>query len=464
MKARFLIAIAIALILLSLPALVLAQGPVVSTGPSGEGIEGAPLGSPDALWDQPSDGGNIASSYFPDFGYGFYSADDFSNANPWNILSIFVPGYSYDPPSLSAADSLHWLIYPDVGGVPAGYPGAGGELWSYSCKPGDPEVTISGTSSEDVTLDILMAQGAPLHLPPGTYWLCFYPTLDFGLYGQWWWETSGTTNLAVARFLDPTDYFSSGWTDWTPISTVLSDPSSHDLAFRIEGTAVHPATPSNLKYLHCTGGLFNLTDPLDTQWHELWPIFCREYHLGSWEDNGDGILSYCDTIDMYEKPDGELRPYHVENVTITLLVALPNNHAQNGTSPPPQGNELPQEAMYIELMGGYNESVLMNPVGTLWHEVHPKFCRTYNLTGWMDNDSRTLDWCDGILLMDKGTGEESWWHVEEVSVDIIVTPEPPPVGGEAYPVSKTPLLAPWIALAVFVAAGTGVLVLRRRRT
>ena len=56
MKARFLWATVIALILLSLPALVLAQPPITpSTGPSGDGVEGAPLGSPDVLWDQPSE-------------------------------------------------------------------------------------------------------------------------------------------------------------------------------------------------------------------------------------------------------------------------------------------------------------------------------------------------------------------------------------------------------------------------
>ena len=46
-----------------------------------------------------------------------------------------------------------------------------------------------------------------------------------------------------------------------------------------------------------------------------------------------------------------------------------------------------------------------------------------------------------------------WWHVEEVAIDIVVTPEPPPVGGEAYPISKASLLAPWIAVGVVVVGG-----------
>ena len=358
------------------------------------------------------------------------------------------------------------------------------------------------------------------------------------------------------------------------------------------------------KYLHAKGGLIDLAHPEGTQWHEIWPIFSRQYQLSTWQDNGDGILSYCDTINMYEKPDGELRPYHVENVTITLLVT----------------NNVTEEPLYIELEGGFNSSVLTyppGPVGTQWHEIYPIFCRTYNLTDWAPtgNPITELDYCDYILLEGDGdypvfcpldedfsgswlpsgwttddwvvwavnisggtppeallssvfcifddhaylqskpvdtTGTGSlmlefkstisvfeacgvnctvytragvgdgwtdvtpwgnpvygtvgpgtyqidissdigsatqvrfeydgpsfcllfwsvddvsicypdWWHVEEVAVDIIVTPEPPPVGGEAYPVSKASLLAHWIAVGVLVVGGTGWYILRRRR-
>jgi hypothetical protein len=209
-----------------------------------------------------------------------------------------------------------------------------------------------------------------------------------------------------------------------------------------------PPTASNLKYLHSTGGLFNLTEPLGTQWHELWPIFCREYHLSSWNDtSGDGVLSHCDWIDMYEKPNGEVKPYHVEEVTITL------NVTHNET----------QETMYIELEGGYNASVLMNPIDTQWHEIHPVFCTQYQLSGLEWHCGPPLGYSDYIWLLNKETRVETKWHVEEVAIDIIVTPEPPPVGGEVYPVSKASLLAPWIAGAVVLAGGAIWYVSRRRR-
>ena len=209
------------------------------------------------------------------------------------------------------------------------------------------------------------------------------------------------------------------------------------------------AATANVKYLHSTVGLFNLTDPIGTQWHELRPIFCREYHLSSWEDNGDGVLSYCDTIDMYEKPDGEVRWYHVEKVTITLFL-----------TPDEIG-----DPMYIELEGGYNESALMNPLDTQWHEIYPVFCSEYHILDWIDSGepSGELSFCDFIVMENKLTGELNAWHVEEVAVDIIITPEPPPVGGEAYPVSKASVLAPWIALGVVLAGGATWYILRRRK-
>jgi hypothetical protein len=208
-----------------------------------------------------------------------------------------------------------------------------------------------------------------------------------------------------------------------------------------------PIGPGNCIYLHCEDGLFNLTEPVDTQWHELWPFFCRQYHLSSWNDtSGDGVLSHCDWIDMYEKPNGAVKPYHVEEVTITLNVTLVDVG----------------ERMFIELEGGYNETVLDDPVGSKWHEIYPNFCKTYNLTGRMAGGSPGLV-DDLIGLQDAQTGNVTPWIVEDVAIDIVVCREPPPVGGEAYPVSKASLLAPLIAVGVVLAGGISWYVLKRRR-
>ncbi len=43
------------------------------------------------------------------------------------------------------------------------------------------------------------------------------------------------------------------------------------------------------------------------------------------------------------------------------------------------------------------------------------------------------------------------------------TPPPLPVGGEVYPINKAGVLAPWLGLALLLAIGGGILVIRRRR-
>jgi hypothetical protein len=51
-----------------------------------------------------------------------------------------------------------------------------------------------------------------------------------------------------------------------------------------------------------------------------------------------------------------------------------------------------------------------------------------------------------------------FWEVDNVKLS-----EPLPVGGEAYPIDKTSVLAPWIAVAVLLAGGMSWYALRRRR-
>ena len=242
MKISFLWVTLIIVSLLLLPTIVGAQPPIqLTTEQSGEGgweeFESPPL-PPDTLWNQSSaENVSVVSQYFPDLGGGIFSADDFRNSHPWNIKSIFVDGFWS---SLTQADSLHWLIYPDASGVPAGYPGdgSGAELWSHTCLPTDPEVTLSGAGSDQVTLDVVKAQGASLCLPPGTYWLVFYPSLNLGLYGQWYWDAAVTSHLTSAQVIDPNDLFLLGYTSWTPWPVI--NPTIYDAAFRLEGNAVTP--------------------------------------------------------------------------------------------------------------------------------------------------------------------------------------------------------------------------------
>jgi hypothetical protein len=194
-------------------------------------------------WAQPNDfsGYGVASDYFTDYSNGAYSADDFTITRPWSINVIVTEGSIGDGTTytLNDATNLNWYIYPDSSGVPAGYPGdgSGTEVWSHSCLPSASEVTIGGIYGGDATLDVVTAKGSPINLEPGTYWLCFYPSLNYASYGQWYWFRSCTQNPQPAHLIDPGDLYGDGYTTWTSWQTVTGDTDDYDAAFHFEGSS-----------------------------------------------------------------------------------------------------------------------------------------------------------------------------------------------------------------------------------
>ena len=140
-----------------------------------------------------------------------------------------------------------------------------------------------------------------------------------------------------------------------------------------------------------------ITDPVCTWWHELYPEYCNEYHITGWEDNGDGLLSPCDWVDLEPLGTG----YHVENVTITLNVTLVGE---------------PGVYYYFEYIGPFESmyQVKTDPVCTDWMIVWPEYGMILHCDDWIDNCNGVLDYCDLIML-----GGE-WCHVEEVAIDIVV--------------------------------------------
>ena len=160
--------------------------------------------------------------------------------------------------------------------------------------------------------------------------------------------------------------------------------------------------------------LIDLTNPVCTQWHELYPDYCRRYHLESWNDtNHNGKLDPSDFIDLWDQDRQEKAyPYwwHVDNVTITL--ELTNSRG---------------EKVYLEFEGLYDDflnlAMCTNYVGTQWHEVYPVYSNQYNLTKWIDNCDNVLSACDQIILRNKATGEEAEYHVDGVKTDLIISPK-----------------------------------------
>lgn len=237
MKRKRLLTVLVAVCLLSFAVVAGAQTPVLSSGP-GVVPQGF-LPSATVLWDQPVGASvvGVASQKFdpPNAALDIFAADDFMNAVPWNISTIYVPGTGAD---LSNAASLNWALYADAGGVPAGDPYGGGAapVWSLSLPPADPQVTLSGSNAAaTLTLNV------PVALPPGSYWLIFYPDLDFTSFGQWWWYRSDTTNLYLAQIINPPGGWGFG-ASWASVQSVAGGPEQ-DLAFTLTGDPAVCANP-----------------------------------------------------------------------------------------------------------------------------------------------------------------------------------------------------------------------------
>jgi len=192
--------------------------------------------------------------------------------------------------------------------------------------------------------------------------------------------------------------------------------------------------------------LIDLTDPVGTEWHELYPDYCNRYRVSSWADtDGNGVLDYCDEIKLTNMDTGALAEYHVEGVTVTIKVTKKPDLV---------------ESMYVEFEGDIDEFPFTQPERTMWHEVYPEYCRWYDLDSWEDTDgSGTINPSDQILMKQIApAGPYEWYHVDEVKTDVLVTrkptPPPGPVGGLHIltPLDMIRALAPWIALALTAAA------------
>ena len=204
----------------------------------------APAANPDAvLWDQPLSTVNQNAYVDQDFtdspDYSSFLADDFINADNWYIDTIFIPGDGWNGfTTLLNATALTWQIYADAGGVPDGDPAGGGNapLWTLTLAPTDPMVVISNGSGglpSNTTLNL----PSPVTVPPGHWWLVFYPTMEFGSGGQYGRQPADTTNGYTGQFINPGGGFGYGttWQAWSVIG-----PTQQDIAFRLEGSAVPP--------------------------------------------------------------------------------------------------------------------------------------------------------------------------------------------------------------------------------
>jgi hypothetical protein len=200
------------------------------------------------LWNQPASSTNTNTYANQDFettndSYDIFIADDFTNTQPWNIQTIFVPGNTWSSGcDLTCATTLNFMIYADNGGVPDGYPdgglGGGGNspIWNLAVISTDSQVSLT-TGTGGFLTNVTLNLNTPIKLTPRTYWFVFYPEMSFvTCAAQSGRHVSDTTNGYIAQVINPGGGFSFP-TSWTAVT----DPSTwnltqQDFAFRLEGT------------------------------------------------------------------------------------------------------------------------------------------------------------------------------------------------------------------------------------
>ena len=134
--------------------------------------------------------------------------------------------------------------------------------------------------------------------------------------------------------------------------------------------------------------------PEGTVWHEVWPSYSNIYTITMWIDdqqNPNGMLDYTDSISF----DGGTTWWHVEDVATDLILRWK----------------------------------MLDPIGTLWHELYPDYCELYEITSW---DSYPDPWCDRISPKDTidmfrlSSQTTHWYFVDRVTITINVTQVEPP--------------------------------------
>ncbi|UCG37130.1 MAG: hypothetical protein JSV64_02320, partial [Candidatus Bathyarchaeota archaeon] len=220
----------------------------------------------------------------------------------------------------------------------------------------------------------------------------------------------------------------------------------------------------------------------------LEPYEFEWWHLSSWEDNGDPIdeLSQNDQIDMYNwDVPGVIEWFHVDRMTLTLYLSgpyleptfvpdrvtsimemkqpycnpyypyvvyepwgsywtqiwpVPHTHVDNITDwidDPFNSNGMLDFTDSISFDGGLTwwhvEDVatdlilrwkMMDPIGTVWHELYPDYCENYTMTSWSSYPDPYCDRISSRDLIDMLRWSDTsthWYFVDRVTVTINVT-------------------------------------------
>jgi hypothetical protein len=71
-------------------------------------------------------------------------------------------------------------------------------------------------------------------------------------------------------------------------------------------------------------------DPIGTAWHQIYPVYCKDFVITSWSDNGNGYFDPSDQFDFEYFGEGVINYAHLDEVTTDIFLS------QKGEPEPPE--------------------------------------------------------------------------------------------------------------------------------
>ena len=195
----------------------------------------APDGTSAEVLEQAVNGtsGIISDFYTPD-DTGVYSADDFVLTGETTISTMFFGGFVNNQDLPDIATAIEVQIFTDNGGVPNGHPedGLGSAVASLNIPIADASLDLT---DDGIGIDVVAANGSPISLPAGTYWVTVYPVNAAAAFAtdRWNWFAGTPANGSLAHLIDPSNFFGGG-TDWTDLISLGVDASLAALNYRMD--------------------------------------------------------------------------------------------------------------------------------------------------------------------------------------------------------------------------------------
>jgi hypothetical protein len=249
---------------------------------------------------------------------------------------------------------------------------------------------------EDICYDLILNE--KITDPTCTYWHELYPECCVYDYHIEDWEDTGEP----FKLLSPSDHVTmsvtpTGYTDRYHVN---------DITLTLNLTILDwmgPAPPDPRIYLEFTGDYPDMyypkIYPWDTEWLEVCPIFGEVYYITDWWDNCNGVLSFCDYLELYSPNLMQYLYCHIEEVAVDMIVEV-------------VGPE-PTEPWYIK-----------SPYPDYAISGMPDFDQKQD--GWFHPDAGWT-WCGPTAV-----GDSIWWFDSEYESLYNPSPVPPPTISDSF--------------------------------